>query len=132
MADPSGPRATFFQRFAALLVDAVLLGIVNQVIGVLLEPTGAFLASVAVGIAYYVSLEGGPTGQTLGKRVLGIKVVRTSGGPLGGGVAFLRYLGHIPSSLVFGLGYLWMLWDDERQTWHDKIAATVVVPVEPA
>ena len=34
----------------------------------------------------------------------------------------------IVSGFVCLLGYLWMLWDRERQTWHDKVANTVVVP----
>ncbi len=33
------------------------------------------------------------------------------------------------SAIVLLLGYLWMLWDKENQTWHDKMATSVVVPV---
>jgi uncharacterized RDD family membrane protein YckC len=41
--------------------------------------------------------------------------------------AIVRNVARILSGLVFGLGYLWMLWDPRKQTWHDKIANTVVV-----
>ncbi len=39
----------------------------------------------------------------------------------------IRYLGYIPSMLVFGLGFLWVAWDKRKQGWHDKMAGTVVV-----
>ena len=83
-----------------------------------------------VGIGYFVYLEGGPTGQTLGKKALGIRVISLdSGGPIGYGRAFIRYIGRIVSALLVYIGYLWMLWDSERQCWHDKFAGDVVVPV---
>jgi uncharacterized RDD family membrane protein YckC len=50
------------------------------------------------------------------------------GGPIGYGRAFVRWIGRFVSVIVFLLGYLWMLWDTERQTWHDKFANAVVVP----
>ena len=53
-----------------------------------------------------------------------------TGLPISYGRAFARNLGRLLSGLVFLLGYLWMLWDRDRQTWHDKIASTTVVPVE--
>ena len=70
------------------------------------------------------------TGQTIGKRMLGIRVYDFggSGGPIGYGRAFIRWLGRIISGIPCYLGYLWMLWDKEKQTWHDKLATTVVVP----
>jgi uncharacterized RDD family membrane protein YckC len=131
MAEPSGPRASFFQRFAAWLIDVILLGIANFLLGLVLREEAAYLASLVLGVAYFASQEGGPTGQTVGKRVMGIRVVRLSGGDeLGFGGGVLRYVGRLVSGIVCGLGYFWMLWDEEKQTWHDKIAGTVVVPVE--
>lgn len=41
--------------------------------------------------------------------------------------AFLRWLVSIPSFFVLFLGYLWMLWDGEKQSWHDKAAGSVVI-----
>ena len=74
--------------------------------------------------------EGGPTGQTLGKRALGIRVIDfQAGGPIGYGRAVVRYLVKTLLSWILLLGYLWMLWDREKQTWHDKAANSVVVPV---
>jgi uncharacterized RDD family membrane protein YckC len=47
----------------------------------------------------------------------------------GYGRALLRYIGRIVSTIPCLLGYFWMLWDGEKQTWHDKFAGSVVVPV---
>lgn len=84
------------------------------------------LAFVA-GIIYFAKLEGG-SGQTLGKRALGIKVVDSrTGGSIGTGRGVGRYFARILSQLVCYLGYLWMLWDPEKQTWHDKMVNSYVV-----
>jgi uncharacterized RDD family membrane protein YckC len=58
---------------------------------------------------------------------LGVVDYRT-GGPIGVGRGAIRYIGKILSSIPIGLGFFWMIWDREKQTWHDKIATTVVVP----
>jgi uncharacterized RDD family membrane protein YckC len=82
------------------------------------------------GIGYYAYFEGSQSGQTVGKRATKIRVISSlDGGPIGFGRGLLRYLGKVISGLALGLGYLWMLWDPQRQTWHDKIANTFVVPV---
>ncbi len=87
------------------------------------------LASVAGSLVYYARLEGGPSGQTLGKRAVGIRVAdATTGGPIGSGRALGRYLfkAFISGNICF-LGYLWMLWDGRNQAWHDKVVTSVVV-----
>jgi uncharacterized RDD family membrane protein YckC len=128
---PSGPRASFGRRFVAYLIDVILIGIVGGVLVSIFGTGVGYGLDLLVGIAYFGYLEGGPKGQTLGKMALGIRVVDfSSGGPIGYGRGVVRYLGRIISGIVFLLGYLWMLWDKEKQTWHDKIATTVVVPVQ--
>jgi uncharacterized RDD family membrane protein YckC len=52
---------------------------------------------------------------------------RGTGRPIGYGRAFIRWLGSILSVIPLFLGYFWMLWDREKQTWHDKMAGSVVV-----
>ena len=42
--------------------------------------------------------------------------------------AAVRYLASIVSAICLFIGYLWMLWDKEKQTWHDKLSNSVVVP----
>jgi uncharacterized RDD family membrane protein YckC len=124
----SGPRASFGLRLGAYLIDSVIIFVAYFILA-LIHPALGILAALA-GIGYFIYFEGGPTGQTIGKKTVGIRVIDfATGGPIGYGRGFLRYIGRIPSS-IFLLGYLWMLWDPEKQTWHDKIATTVVVPVE--
>ena len=126
---PSGPRAGFWKRFAAILIDAILLSIVFVPLSLALPAGVYYVLSTAAGLAYYILLEGGPRGQTVGKMALGIRVIDLGrGGSIGYGRAFIRYIGRIVSSLPILLGYLWMLWDKEKQTWHDKMAGSVVVP----
>jgi uncharacterized RDD family membrane protein YckC len=135
---PTGPRAGFWRRFAALLIDGLIVG----VIGIALLIAGAAADSealIAIGyilwtigfIAYDIYFHGSASGQTVGKRVLGIRVIDFStGGSIGYGRATIRVLGRILSQIPCYLGYLWMLWDKENQTWHDKLANDVVVPTD--
>ena len=127
----SGPRAGFWRRFAALFIDGLILAIPNAVLILLLDDQVAQLLNLLVAIGYFSYFEGGPAGQTLGKRALGIRVIDLrAGGTIGHGRAVVRYLGRIISTIPLLLGYFWMLWDGERQTWHDKFAGSIVVPVD--
>ncbi len=126
---PSGPRASFGRRFVALLIDAILLGVVYAVLLRFVSDEAAYGLYILAGVVYYTLLEGGPTGQTLGKKALGIRVVDFDvGGSIGYGRGLIRYLARILSAIPCGLGYFWMLWDKEKQTWHDKLSMSAVVP----
>ncbi len=125
----SGPRASFGIRFVAALIDGILLGVVGFVVGLILQSAIASVVQILLGLAYYSYLEGSPSGQTVGKRAVNIRVIDfNTGGPIGATRGLIRYLGRILSGIACLLGYFWMLWDSEKQTWHDKIAGTVVVP----
>ncbi|MGH9084929.1 MAG: RDD family protein [Acidimicrobiales bacterium] len=150
--------AGFWIRFAAAFIDGLLIAVPLAILGTLVgaydtTTTDAFgnevdstsfrvsygftpgaplwfnLLNTAVGVAYYGALEGGATGQTLGKRATGIRVVSASTGQPGIGVgrAIGRYFARILSAIPCALGYLWMLWDGKKQTWHDKIVGSYVV-----
>ena len=71
----------------------------------------------------------GRTGQSWGKQVLNLRLVRMADGqPMGGGMAFVRDLVHILDGLLCYIGFLWPLWDARRQTlFGDKIMNTVVL-----
>ena len=85
------------------------------------------LVAFIAGVVYYAKLEGG-SGQTPGKMALGIKVVDArTGGSIGTGRGVGRYFARWISSLVCLLGYFWMLWDPQKQTWHDKLTNSYVV-----
>jgi len=125
----TGLRANFGLRLGAFLVDAVLLAVVQQILAAIVGRTAAQGLGLLIGLGYFAYFEGGETGQTIGKKVLNIRVVDAeTGGAIGAGRALLRYVGRIASAIPCLLGYFWMLWDGNKQTWHDKIATTVVVP----
>jgi uncharacterized RDD family membrane protein YckC len=124
-----GPRASFLQRLGAAFIDGIIVGIPTLILLLAFKGAG-YALGILLSVAYVVYFEGGPTGQTFGKRALGIRVYDfAQGGPIGYGRAFIRWIGRIVSSIPCYLGYLWMLWDKEKQTWHDKFANSVVVPV---
>ncbi len=124
-----GPRASFGLRLVAAIIDGVVLFIVGFVLGLVLGRAFGTVLQILVGLGYFTYLEGSPAGQTVGKKAMNIRVIDFSGGgPIGFSRALVRYLGHYVSFLACLLGYFWMLWDSEKQTWHDKFAGAVVVP----
>ncbi|MCX5448701.1 RDD family protein [Streptomyces libani] len=96
-------------------------------------PVGAIILSVLawllmIGGTFFLIAKEGSTGQTPGKKALGVKVVKESTGqPLGFGMTFVRYLCRYLNGLLCGIGWLWPLWDDKNQTFADKMVATVAV-----
>lgn len=86
---------------------------------------------IVIAVLYFRAL--GRTGQTWGRKIANIKVIgMDSGQPIGVGKAVGRYL----IQVVFGivpflqlLDILWMLWDDDKQTLHDKVVGSIVVKV---
>jgi uncharacterized RDD family membrane protein YckC len=129
-AGSAGPRAGFWRRFWALLLDGIILGIVGTILEAVVGRSFGGIVALALYIGYFGYFIGSPSGQTIGKRALGIRVIDAqTGGPIGFSRAVLRFFAAILSAIVFYLGYFWMLWDPEKQTWHDKIAGDVVVPV---
>ena len=127
--DGTSDRANFGQRLLAVIIDGVLVAVANFVLVLVASDVGNLLSFVG-GLAYYIYLEGSPSGQTVGKRAMGIRVIAEGGGPLGYGAATGRYFARILSGIPCGLGYFWMLWDDKKQTWHDKLVRSNVVTVD--
>lgn len=85
------------------------------------------LATFAFGIWNFVFRQG-KTGSSIGKSVLGIRVVdEFTGQPIGPGNSFIRQLAHILDALACYIGYLFPLWESKRRTFADMIMKTVVV-----
>ena len=85
------------------------------------------VALSVMAFAYFGFFETKPEGQTLGKKAMKIKVVDINTGQPILGRGWTRAGGRILSSIVCALGYLWILWDKDKQTWHDKFATSTVV-----
>jgi len=126
----SGPRAGFWRRFGGSLLDGIILGVIGVVLGLLLKGGAGSALSLLVGLAYFTYFVGRERGQTPGMSAVGIRVISFDGsGSIGYGRAFIRWIGGYISAVVIFIGFLWMLWDKEKQCWHDKLASDVVVPV---
>lgn len=113
------PRAGFWKRFMASVLDMILLAILASFVGPFIL---LFLVIYHVGMWTW-------RGTTIGGIVLGLKVVRLDGRPVNFGVALVRSLSSFFSAFVLFLGFFWAGWDREKQSWHDKIAGTCIVKV---
>jgi uncharacterized RDD family membrane protein YckC len=114
------PRAGFWIRTGALLLDVILMAILLEAV----LHTGPFLL---FGLAVYGALMWKFKGTTVGGIICGLKVVRLDDRPMDWPTAIVRALSCFLSMAVAGLGFIWVVFDDQRQSWHDKIAGTVVV-----
>jgi len=120
--------AGFGERLVAYLIDAVILLVIDLLLLFVLGQPVANILSFVITIAYYVGFWS-QQGATPGKLVLGLEVIRQDGAPVDASTAALRYVGYIVSALAVGLGFLWILWDPNKEGWHDKIAKTRVIRV---
>jgi len=141
-------------RIVAFLIDRFLVGIflgIGYVLMIVIALAGAatqtdegatlgglgaallmlVLIPVALAVMLFneVYLAGKNNGQTIGKKLMKIRVAKEDGTPFGYLDAFLRnIIGYWISNLICGLGFIWGLFDSRNQTWHDKIFHTLVVP----
>jgi uncharacterized RDD family membrane protein YckC len=120
------PRAGFWLRMLALLIDVVLVGFALSLIGH--HGTNGMLLLLAAYGAVMWKLRG----TTVGGIICHLRVVRIDGLPVNWETAILRALGCFLSLVAAGLGFFWIAFDREHQAWHDKIAGTVVVLVPKA
>ena len=139
----SQPKAGFWIRVVASLLDSFLLGAVqfalSLLIGLIIGMLGIaaegdpavdtiiWLFGASLSICYAVFFTG-YCGQTPGKMALRIKVIRTDGSQISYGRAALReVLGKFISGILLGIGYLMVIFDSQKQGLHDKIADTYVI-----
>jgi len=123
-----GTPAAFGERLVAVIIDSVIMVVVGFVVG-LFFPNQAMssLIGLLIGVTYYIGFWT-TQGATPGKMVMGLRVVdRSSGLPPDPLKCGLRYIGYYISAIPLLLGYLWVLWDPNKEAWHDKISGTRVV-----
>ncbi|MCB0078686.1 MAG: RDD family protein [Anaerolineales bacterium] len=138
------PVVGFGPRFAAFAIDVIILFIPLVLIVVLMETVGSALdpdqnglypileclvtfGAVVFSSAYLLYFWTRPDGATLGKRLLGLRIVTMTGGPLDLATAAKRIFGHYISNAVFQLGYAWVAFDAKHRAFHDIIAGTYVI-----
>ncbi len=133
----------FSRRTIAALIDFLFITFIGFLVAFLLGFLALFiemftaeqsqylqgivvLSFLLVSVLYYL-LSWTRSGSTMGKMVVGGRVVATNGAKLSWGKAILRYIGYLVSAVVFALGFVWVIFDKKRQGWHDKIAGTYVI-----
>lgn len=151
---PQGrPLAGWWSRVGATLLDALILLIPVIVLSILIvavaagSDTGAVVTAILGFLAYFIATlfyapvlmarEGANNGQTFGKQIVGIRVIRDVGQPFDMGAAFVRelvvkqllfnFIGGFFFSIPTLLNVLWPLWDDQNRALHDMIVKTHVV-----
>lgn len=150
-AEPQDPgalhlkdKAGFWLRAVAALIDILLVSLAQTVLGALLSwaaksalgpgPETTHLLFLTLGLfnlalwQTYKVFFVGYCGQTPGKMALRLQVVHSHGDALGFGRAFVReVIGKFISGLLFGLGFVIVAFDRNKQGFHDRLAATVVI-----
>lgn len=135
-----GLYAGFWKRFAACLIDSIILGVGGMVIGFVFGliygvATGSAkgvelfgnIIGIIIGWLYYAACESSATQATPGKMALGIKVTDLAGMRISFGSASGRHFGKIISGLCLGIGYLSVAFSERKQGWHDMWANCLVV-----
>lgn len=139
------PKAGFWVRVVAWAIDSIVVSMVQGVLTLFLGiATGGLVAGLGMegeimmavvflffgmvlSWTYYVFFTG-YCGQTPGKMAVRVKVIRTDGGEIGFGRAFLREIvGKFVSTALLGIGYLMIAFDEQKQGLHDRIADTFVI-----
>jgi uncharacterized RDD family membrane protein YckC len=125
----ASPYASWLQRVGAYLIDVAPIVILEIIFSRVLVLYVLILIASLGWTIYNRWYQAGTTGQSLGKKVLKLRLVsEETGQPIGMLMAFVRDICHIIDSVICFIGYLFPLWDAKRQTIADKIVKTVVIP----
>lgn len=141
-------KASFFSRFIAWLVDFFAISVIALLLSLLLgglfgivRASDSFFINALFGTLgvivmfaifvlqfLYFGYYWNKSGQSIGMKLTGIKVVRQDGSLMSYLRAALRgTVGYWISDIIFGLGYIWAAFDSEKEAWHDKIFDTWVI-----
>ncbi len=133
------PKAGFWIRVVATIVDGFIVFVIQLALGFLLGMVGMavgtgeevgsliMLLGYLISFAYYIVFTG-YCGQTPGKMALRIKVIRTDGSDIGyGKAAFREVLAKFIAGIILGIGYLMVAFDDQKQGLHDRMSDTYVI-----
>lgn len=153
----AGHYAGFISRLVAFIIDVIIISISLVAISWFLSVTATMLQFRTIlgfsfksipGFLSFVDTLFGPSvgsilsfffvlgyhvfflilaGQTPGKALIGLRVVPLKGGKISWWQAVVRFMAYFPSAILVWLGFIWILFDDRRQGWHDKLARTCVI-----
>jgi uncharacterized RDD family membrane protein YckC len=126
--------AGFWRRFAAYIIDNILIGVVYVILITVLGAVagdGGIVIGYLVGIVgtfvYFAYMESSANQATVGKMALGIQVTDVNGGRISFGKALGRTAGKILSALILYIGYIIAAFTEKKQALHDMMAGTLVV-----
>lgn len=125
--------ASFLDRFLATLIDMFIILIplgIAEIISTLINQKIIFnnilfewILPLIITFIFWIKLGGTP-----GKLIMKIYVVNENNGRyIDIKQSIFRYMGYFISTVIFFIGFIWIIFDDKKQAWHDKIAGTVVV-----
>lgn len=117
--------AGFWIRVVSGLIDAVVIAAIGFLVRLIIGESDA--VSIIIGAAYHIGMWVKNDGMTLGKKVMGLKVIQTNGQAIDIKTGVIRYIGYIVSGMVFAIGFIWVAFDSKKQGWHDKMASTYVI-----
>ena len=143
--------ASFWERFGAMIIDAIILALASYFVRMIFHtPTAeeivamsqnegfsrtisatyfssANIVSIVVGWLYFALQDSSAAQATLGKRALNLKVTGMNGERISFLNATGRHFAKYLSAIILFIGYFMMLWDEKKQTLHDKVAGTLIV-----
>ena len=126
--------AGFWIRLVALVIDCIIIVPLNNYILSYLGD-GSILRILVPNIiwwAYTAGLTSSNLQATLGKKILGLKVVDLNGNRISFGQSTGRFFASILSGLILGIGYLMVAFNPKKQGLHDQIAGTYVIKNMPS
>ena len=132
----------FWKRVVATLIDSVLIMVITlppllAIYGMAYLENGktfqgpadiifSYLLPMVLVILFWAKKQATP-----GKMAVSAKIVDAkTGGKPSTKQCVVRYFAYILSFIPFGLGFLWVAFDSKKQSWHDKLAGTVVVKIK--
>jgi uncharacterized RDD family membrane protein YckC len=139
-ADNPARPASLLRRLAALCYDSLLLLAIWFIATAILLPFSSgeaipannpLLSTYLLFISFFFyAWFWRHGGQTLGMRAWRLQLRNLRPGPVTWLQALLRFMVAIPAALLSGLGYLWMLFDKQKLTWHDRYSETCIVQLK--
>jgi uncharacterized RDD family membrane protein YckC len=142
-ASAYGELADWGQRALGILIDWLMIFVIAIVGFIIVAIIGAISSTLGslIGLLLYLALTVawlylgflvGQKGQSPGMAIMGLRCIgQETGQVIGGGMGVVRTIAHIIDSFICYIGWLFPLWDTQRQTIADKLVKTVVLTNQP-